>query len=175
MKSKGAFRKALWFAAGGALLCFVYFVRREASRSREDESTSKSTSVAIEKSKLELTPKRPLSSSNGVSQAPEFTDEAALREASRLNAMDKPGALQLILDAEDRFPESPYAEPRRALRITLLIDLGRMEEARALVRPFLERYPKSEYGPLVQGVTGIHPRPFGPKNASPGAVGAGAR
>jgi hypothetical protein len=46
--------------------------------------------------------------------------------------------------------------------ITLLVDLGRMDEARARVDRFLEAYPNSRYRPLVQGKTGIHPRPSGP-------------
>jgi hypothetical protein len=43
--------------------------------------------------------------------------------------------------------------------ITLLVDLGEMEEARARTRRFIELHPESRYRPLVQGVTGIHPRP----------------
>jgi hypothetical protein len=46
--------------------------------------------------------------------------------------------------------------------ITLLVDLGRMDEARERALAFIKAYPKSSYRPLIQGKTGIHPRPYGP-------------
>ncbi len=59
----------------------------------------------------------------------------------------------------------PEAEARHAMGITLLVDLGQIEEARALTRRFIVEHPESVYRPLVQGVTGIHPRPSGPNQA----------
>jgi hypothetical protein len=85
-----------------------------------------------------------------------------MREISRLQGVDKERALALTLEGEERFGESRFVEARRALRVTLLVDLGRMKEARELTRAFIERFPGSEYRPLVQGVTGIHPRPGPP-------------
>lgn len=61
--------------------------------------------------------------------------------------------------------EGEGAEAREAAVVTSLVDLGRMEEARGQARIFIERHPASRYRPLVQGVTGIHPRPTGPREA----------
>jgi len=73
---------------------------------------------------------------------------------------DKPRALELALEGDARLPASgTLAEARRALIVTLLVDLDRMPEARDRARRFTSEYPASDYLPLVQGVTGVHPRP----------------
>lgn len=83
---------------------------------------------------------------------------------SELNHSDKQAALVLAEKGEQWYaPVGRLAEARRAMRITLLVDLARIAEARALTREFVERYPESPYRGLVQGVTGIHPRPSGPR------------
>ncbi len=95
--------------------------------------------------------------------APRSEEELA-RELSRLNATDKPRALALALATDDTYPSTGvYAEARRAMIITLLVDLNRFDEARERVYPFLKAYPESPYVPLVEGKTGIHPRPMGPR------------
>jgi hypothetical protein len=101
---------------------------------------------------------------SGAPRAP-FADEPSyIRELWRLNETDKSRALQLARDGERWFPNSGVGEEaRRAMVVTLLVDLGRMKEARDEVRRFIEQHPDSRYRPLVQGVTGIHPRP-GPPN-----------
>lgn len=92
------------------------------------------------------------------------TEEEALREVAQLNVTDKPRALALALGADAAYPSTGvYAEARRAMIITLLVDLDRMEEARQRVYPYLDAYPGSPYIPLVEGKTGIHPRPQGPR------------
>lgn len=84
-----------------------------------------------------------------------------------LNHTDKQAALVLAEKGEQWYaPVGRLAEARRAMRITLLVDLERMTEARALTHEFIERHPESPYRHLVQGVTGIHPRPSGPRPAS---------
>jgi len=86
--------------------------------------------------------------------------EANLRELDALSRTDKPRALELALDADARLSSTGiFAEARRALIVTLFADLGRHGEARAHARSFTERYPSSRYLPLVQGVSGVHPRP----------------
>jgi hypothetical protein len=87
-----------------------------------------------------------------------------MQEVAHLNVTDKPRALALALSADDAYPNTGlYAEARRAMIITLLVDLGRMEEARKRVYPYLDAYPNSRYVPLVEGKTGIHPRPGQPR------------
>ncbi len=86
-----------------------------------------------------------------------------MRQVARLNATDKPRALALALLADDTYPGvGVNAEARRAMIITLLVDLDRMEEARQRVHRYLEEYPNSRYVPLVEGKTGVDPRPQGP-------------
>lgn len=106
----------------------------------------------------------------------EAVDEAGSNNLSRVTALDqalkrldqfpadeKRAALRFAQSIAPQFPETGVrAEARSAKEITLLVDLNRMPEARALVREFIQVHPDSRYRPLVQGVTGIHPRPTGP-------------
>lgn len=62
--------------------------------------------------------------------------------------------------------EGKYAEARTAMQVTLLVDLSRMPEARAITRKFILEHPDSPYRPLMQGVTGIHPRPGPPASVA---------
>lgn len=87
-------------------------------------------------------------------------------ELERLQRTDKQRALAYAERGEDWFSASGRgAEARRAMAVTLLVDLGRMDEARARTEEFLRHFPESPYRPLVQGVTGIHPRPGKPATA----------
>lgn len=92
------------------------------------------------------------------------SEQAYFRELARLNAVDKPHALELARRGDDWYGTTgANAEARKAMAITLLVDLGDMEQARRETRAFVLAYPQSSYRPLVQGVTGIHPRPGGPR------------
>ena len=86
--------------------------------------------------------------------------EQLLRELEPLSVTDKPLALSRALAADAQMsPSGVMAEARRALIVTLMVDTERMPEARERAREFIRRYPESRYRPLVQGTTGIHPRP----------------
>jgi len=100
---------------------------------------------------------------------PPFADEDEyLRELARLNRTDQRRALELVHQGERWYSASGVrAEARQAMGITLLVDLGEMAEARARARRFLAEHPSSRYRPLVQGVTGIHPRPSAPDDGPP--------
>jgi hypothetical protein len=90
-------------------------------------------------------------------------EEDFWHDLSLLNRTDKPRALVLAERGEGWYSDhGPAAEARRAMIVTLLVDLGQMDEARARARAFIQAYPQSAYRPLVQGKTGIHPRPYGP-------------
>ena len=107
-------------------------------------------------------PERPAPSTSVVDPRPE-SEAAYMRELSRLARTDKPAALSLAKKGDEWYSDTgDTAEARKAMVVTLLVDLGGMEEARALTRRFIAAYPTSQYRPLVQGVTGIHPRPHGP-------------
>lgn len=91
------------------------------------------------------------------------TEDQFMRELMQLESTDKQAALTLAQKGEAWYSGSGKpAEARKAMIVTLLADLDRMDEARALARGFMTAFPDSEYLPLVQGATGIHPRPHGP-------------
>jgi hypothetical protein len=99
----------------------------------------------------------------GAALPPFASEDDYLRALDQLNGIDKRRALQLVQKGDEWYSSSGVkAEARKAMGITLLVDLGEMDEARARTRRFIAEHPKSVYRPLVQGVTGIHPRPSGP-------------
>lgn len=93
-------------------------------------------------------------------------DEPAYwRELSRLNTADKSRALEYARKGDTWYGATGgTAEARQAMIVTVLVDLGKMDEARREARAFMTAHPGSSYLPLVQGVTGIHPRPHGPRS-----------
>jgi hypothetical protein len=102
-----------------------------------------------------------------VDRPPFASEEDYLRALDRLNRTDKRSALELVRKGDDWYSSSGVnAEARKAMHITLLVDLGEMAEARARTRRFIAEHPTSQYRRLVQGVTGIHPRPSGPEPES---------
>ncbi len=91
------------------------------------------------------------------------SEDDYLRELAVLRTEDPSRALDWVERGDEWYSaEGRKAEARRASRVTLLVDLGRMDEARRFARGFLAHYPRSEYAGLVRGVTGIHPRPGKP-------------
>lgn len=91
------------------------------------------------------------------------TEEDYWSELESLKKSDKKRALAYALQGENWYSEhGKAAEARRAMIVTLLVDVGRMDEARERTRSFIELYPNSPYRRLVQGVTGVHPRPGAP-------------
>jgi hypothetical protein len=91
------------------------------------------------------------------------SERVYMRELARLAQTDKPRALSFAKEGDEWYANSgDTAEARKAMVVTLLVDLGDMEEARELTRRFIAAFPRSPYRPIVQGVTGIHPRPHGP-------------
>jgi hypothetical protein len=111
----------------------------------------------------EPTPVRAAAANPTLYDAPPPEDDT-LRELEALSVTDKQAALTLAEKGDEWYSAvGKKAEARRAMRITLLVDLNRMPEARRLTRDFIQRYPDSPYRRLVQGVTGVHPRPGGPR------------
>jgi hypothetical protein len=103
-----------------------------------------------------------------VRESPYATEEAYLRDLEALRQQDKEAALALAREGAAWYPnQGVLAEARKALLATLLVDLGRMAEARVEVRRFLQEHPESRYRPMLQGMTGIHPRPGPPPSVEP--------
>lgn len=105
-------------------------------------------------------PEQPLDA--GAPQRP-GSEEAFWNELTRLRAIDKARALKYALLGEQWYSSvGRPAEARGAMIVSLMVDLNRMEEARTRTRAFIETYPNSSYRMMVQGLTGIHPRPGAP-------------
>lgn len=158
----------------GLLVCWWPAEPRDSQRALPEESAAAATDVAARTSsgaaetRTGAAPAARPPPSLPDSPLPEDDYLAQLQE---LNVSDKRAALTLVEKGEQWYPASGRAaEARRAMRVTLLVDLGQMPEARKFTREFIAQYPDSPYRPLVQGVTGIHPRPSGPRSTtSPGA------
>lgn len=91
------------------------------------------------------------------------TEEDYWTKLEALKKTDKKRALAYAFQGEEWYAEAGKpAEARRAMIVTLMVDLGQMEQARERSRDFIKLYPDSPYRRLVQGVTGIHPRPGAP-------------
>jgi len=151
-------------------LALWFFFRAQPRAVAPSPSEPAASAVAVEPAALapEPAPATPIArAAPGVKReanAPPFADEDDyLRTLERLGHSDKSRALELVEKGEGWYPGAgEKAQARRALGITLLVDLGNMAEARARTERFIVEYPDSRYRPLVQGVTGIHPRPTGP-------------
>lgn len=91
--------------------------------------------------------------------APPLSNEADLKHwqtLQHLRVTDKKRALAHALRGTST---GRSGEAREAMIVTLLVELDRMPEARERTRRFLAEHPESSYRTLVQGMTGIHPRP----------------
>lgn len=123
-------------------------------------SPSPAPSVPVESASSGADPTPTPSRAMSAPSEPEAEAETNLRELERLSLTDKPRALALAREADAKLPShGVMAEARRALIVTLLVDSNQWREARERTRDFASRYPTSRYLPLVQGVTGVHPRP----------------
>lgn len=156
---------AVLFAA--ALLGFALFAWPETAPAVRERGPTAArapeTSRPTKNSSVFLSGAAPTSKSSP-DQTRVSTAEQYLRQLDALSRSDKAAALKLAQKPAEGFPEhGVLAEAREALSITLLVDLGRMAEARDEVRRFIQSHPQSRYRPLVQGVTGIHPRPTRPQ------------
>jgi hypothetical protein len=73
-------------------------------------------------------------------------DDTALLQRARSLATSEPSrALSLTREHEARFPGSPLAEERQALRIEALLRLGKAGDAARELDAFEQRYPRSPY------------------------------
>ncbi len=152
----------------------------EKERSYDERTSIPSAAVARQEEETRASESpgqpKPVESKGESRSVPEWvrptSPEEYWQELERLEREDKAVALSYALAGQEWYPdEGRPAEARHAKIVTLLVDTGKMEEARTRTRSFIEKYPSSPYRPLVQGVTGIHPRPGAPpwvkKTAAP--------
>jgi hypothetical protein len=173
-------RAPIGFALAALLVvaALAWLVRRPA-QTRQAPSPEESKQLSETGTQSPLLRPPPLQAtlsppSRAVAREPPFASEDDyLRELERLNAVDKSAALELVERGSQWYPNSSVRqEAREAMGITLLVDLGRIDEARERVRRFIAEHPRSRYRPLVQGKTGVHPRPTGPAASEKPVQGA---
>jgi hypothetical protein len=99
--------------------------------------------------------------SSGVPEVPipprPRTEEDYLRELELLNVTDKRTALAFA-EAGERWYASTgaFAEARRVMRVNLLIELGRAQEAGQRARAFLAEFPESRHLARMRKVAGTN-------------------
>lgn len=161
-----------------ALALLTFFLLRKEKEAGPREQPASVSSASAESAAPESVPPRAStpkpaasppspSSPDSAEVSADFVEPASEEEfwtqLEMWQVTDKERALSFALAGEEWYSDiGKPAEARRAMIVTLLTDLGRMAEARARTRDFLEKYPNSSYRRLVQGVTGVHPRPGAP-------------
>ena len=85
--------------------------------------------------------------------APHLNVERQLIEAARtaLVRRDSQFALQTLEKLRRDFPSGQMAEERESLQVQALQQARRDDEARAAAKAFVEKYPRSVFGPAVEG------------------------
>jgi hypothetical protein len=74
-------------------------------------------------------------------------------------------ALRLAQDAERRFGETPQAAERGRIAIEALVRLNDVARARDQAELFVRTYRGTDHARYVERLTGVHPRPSGPRGA----------
>jgi hypothetical protein len=76
--------------------------------------------------------------------------ELLQRAQTAYTRRDFPGALALVAEHTRRFPKGHLAEERDALRVRLLVGMGRAGEAKSAAADFAARFPRSVLLPRVR-------------------------
>lgn len=160
---------ALVLMAGAAGLLWALRANPPEQRTAEPEAQGKTAPEPLGTGRPPATTAAPEDlQRKAQADTPYANEEAYLRALEALRRSDKEAALELARRGESWYSDrGVFAEARSAMVATLLVDLGRMAEARAEVRRFLAQHPESRYGPMLRGMTGIHPRPGPPPSVEP--------
>ena len=75
---------------------------------------------------------------------------AMLSMAQRVLASDPSRALSLARQGEAEFPGSMFTQERQQLLLLALVNLGDVDQARRLAKPFLRRYPTGPFSERVR-------------------------
>lgn len=86
----------------------------------------------------------------GVASSDPDAEMALLREAQIAAASAPSRALELLDDAERRFPRSAMAQERSVLRVQALLAAGRRDEALSRARAFLAANPGTAHRPRLE-------------------------
>jgi hypothetical protein len=72
-------------------------------------------------------------------------------------------ALALIERDDASHAGDAHAEERAWLKVDALVAMQQIGRARAAAEDFLRRYPRSAQAARIRALTGVHPRPLGPR------------
>jgi len=84
----------------------------------------------------------------------------AIRDAVVRSPRD---ALAMLEREQALHPEDAHAEERAWLTVDALVHAQQIGRARAAAEDFLRRYPQSKQAERIRALTGVHPRPLGPR------------
>lgn len=108
--------------------------------------------------------------------AAKMADEGELLAEMRAALTADPAqALRLARDAERRFGETRHAAERGRVAIEALVRLNDIAEARNQAEPFIRKHRGTDQARYVESLTGVHPRPSGPREARTGPSGGSSR
>ena len=83
----------------------------------------------------------------------------AIREA----VVRSPNDALAMLEREQALHPDAHAEERAWLTVDALVNAQQIGRARAAAEDFLRRHPHSEHAERIRALTGVHPRPLGPR------------
>jgi hypothetical protein len=110
-------------------------------------------------------PSRPVSPAEAARRA-NTTDPASTdpMPAIRAAVVRSPNDALAMLEREQALhPEDARAEERAWLTVDALVNAQQIGRARAAAEDFLRRYPQSQHAERIRALTGVHPRPLGPR------------
>jgi hypothetical protein len=87
-------------------------------------------------------------------------DEAKVMAEIRASVATAPERAIALIDAADRaHPEGPAAAERLALRVDVLVKLGKIGLARDFAEKYLALHPNGPAAEHIEVLTGVHPKP----------------
>ncbi|MDD9936126.1 MAG: hypothetical protein OXT09_21120 [Myxococcales bacterium] len=98
----------------------------------------------------------PSEASPAVVQRPQYDDARLEREMRMLKVAESllkknpQRALSMARQGEKEFPGSMFTQERQQVRLLALVQLGRMDEARRLAKPYLKKYPRGPFSDRVR-------------------------
>ena len=101
----------------------------------------------------------------------QISEEALLAQMRAALPPNPAEALRLAREGERRFGDSPRAAERRRIAIEALVRVNDIAEARNQAEIFVRKYPGTDHARYVENLTGVHPRPSGPRGARPAPHG----
>lgn len=106
---------------------------------------------------------RPASAPAADAHAAPVTDAEEMARIRDASARSPGEALALIERADALHPGDAGGEERAWRKVDALVGMQQIGRARVAAEDFLRRYPHSAQAERIRALTGVHPRPLGPR------------